>query len=125
VVIDYKTSKNLTIQSWINSRVSEPQLPIYALFQDADAIAYAQVNNANMELKAISDVPEWITDKLPKTIGEDGKVKEFDSWTEIKSYWKERLSQHVEAFKSGDIQLIQGSCEYCDFMDICRVDSYT
>jgi ATP-dependent helicase/nuclease subunit B len=125
VVIDYKTSKNLTIQSWINSRVSEPQLPIYALFQDADAIAYAQVNNANMELKAISDVPEWITDKLPKPIGEDSKVKEFDSWTEIKSYWKERLSQHVEAFKGGDIQLIQGSCEYCDFMDICRVDSYT
>ena len=126
VVIDYKTSKNLTVQSWVNSRVSEPQLPIYAIFQDADAIAYAQVNNANMELKAISDVPEWITDKLPKTIVEDNKVKEFDSWAEIKGYWKERLSQHVEAFKTGDIQLIPGSyCEYCDFMDICRVDSYT
>ncbi|MDA7742417.1 PD-(D/E)XK nuclease family protein [Francisellaceae bacterium] len=125
IIIDYKTSKSLSIQSWINTRVSEPQLPLYAIFYDADAIAYAQVNHTKFSFTSISNIPGWVTEKIPKSLSDNTQVKNFDNWGSLLDFWKLNFSQSLIDYKKGKIDLIPGvHCQFCEFSDICRKETY-
>ncbi|MCX7126031.1 MAG: PD-(D/E)XK nuclease family protein [Gammaproteobacteria bacterium] len=56
-LIDYKTGVN-TITGWFQERLTDPQLPIYALFQNESekhyaGIAFAEIRNGDMKYKGV------------------------------------------------------------------------
>lgn len=124
VVIDYKTSGNLVIKNWFDQRVSEPQLPLYALYFDADAIAYAQINANKISFHTLGCVPDIIKANLPEDINKTTRGV-FTSWQELKAHWRKTFQKHISDFKTGDIAIRPGKhCNHCSFMEICRYDDY-
>ncbi|MBK2125605.1 PD-(D/E)XK nuclease family protein [Fangia hongkongensis] len=125
VVIDYKTSKKFELKRLLDTPVTEPQLPLYAVFEDADAIAVALVNAAKVEFKALSNTSSWISENVPKAFPRGVRhdlAKELEAFSDLKAHWRGNFESLMQAFASGDDMLKPSAhtCRYCDFGRICR-----
>ena len=54
LIIDYKTGKNIGLSKLTNQPLEQAQLPIYAISNEVDGIAFATINTQNCEFKAIT-----------------------------------------------------------------------
>lgn len=122
VVIDYKTSRKFAQKNWLNSPIVEPQLPLYAIFEDADAIAIALVNGHGIGFESLSNVPNWIQENTPKIYSSKPHQQLPSTFAELKNHWKVSLNKEMERFLAGEISLTPSasSCQYCEFGAICR-----
>jgi len=124
IIIDYKTAQYLSVQSWLESRPDEPQLPLYALsdMQHASAIAFAHVYPGEYGLKGISAYDIGI-DGI-KVIHDIPKMED-KSWQVQLAEWQEIFSQLAEDFYLGkavvDPKNRLQDCEQCDLKPLCRI----
>ena len=122
VVIDYKTSKNVSAAGWKTPRPDEPQLPLYLLTgqTDARAVAFARVNAGEPRFIACADdsaaLPgtsvNWRTD--------------FGDWSALVVAWRDELVRLANAFASGTAEVdpkrgLQ-TCRTCDLAALCRIN---
>ncbi|HSI43584.1 MAG: PD-(D/E)XK nuclease family protein [Methylophilaceae bacterium] len=93
VVIDYKTGSAISHSSWAESRITEPQLPIYASLALAGeqivAVCFAQVRADEQRFIGVSDDAEV----LPgiKSLDEADKLfppETFPTWDALIAHWK-------------------------------------
>ncbi|MGE5639277.1 MAG: PD-(D/E)XK nuclease family protein [Clostridia bacterium] len=117
VLIDYKTSKNVTPNHWKPPRPQDPQLPLYALSvkEDVRALAFAKVRPGQMRLMGFSAEKNL----LPK-------VEAAKSWSELKEGWKKELGSLGKDFAAGNALVdpkrgIAVTCLFCDLKTLCRV----
>jgi len=122
LIIDYKTKKrqDLSCNGWLEPRIEEPQLPLYATTTAANitGVFLAGVNSASMGFKGVSE--------------EDGVVpgiKAFhDDWASLKAEWKQSLELLAQEILQGRAEVMpkdsNKDCTYCPLPALCRIHEW-
>ncbi len=106
LLIDYKTG-NASAKSWQGERLSEPQLPLYAVTrEDIAAISFAQINRKTQQWDGLGE--------LHDTSLNQAGIKPADSWPLQLEEWQTQLKKLAEDFIAGDARV--------DFKDIYAQD---
>jgi probable DNA repair protein len=127
-VIDYKTGRPSPRQ-WLDSRVTEPQLPLYCLAladEQIGAVLFAMVRSREKECAFRGVVrhpaawPKMTAKSQEKLLTERG----WGSFDEIVAHWRSALPALGDAFVDGcaavDPVDVQQACKYCDLVTFCR-----
>ncbi len=128
-VIDYKTGRPDPTQ-WLDARISEPQLPLYALSlpdRSVGAVMFAEVRSKLSECgfrglaREVDSWPGAKSRKVDNTLKERG----FESFDQLVQHWANALPALGNDFAAGkalvdplDPEL---TCRYCDLASLCRV----
>ena len=117
IVIDYKSSAE-PASAWLGERPDAPQLPLYLVATEADAvaIAFAQVKAGAMKFAALAaDETLLPVYKSLPDIGWDAQVAE----------WRAVLERLATQFAAGDAAVLpkhpQKTCRNCDLQPLCRI----
>jgi exodeoxyribonuclease-5 len=129
VVIDYKSGRNVSADSWAEARISEPQLPIYA------ALAFPDSEVAAVVLARVTrDAPVFLgvaasEGLLPEVKSLDAQRKryaedEFPDWETLRHIWAERITELAREVRDGVAAVVfanEKAIEYCDVRPLLRV----
>jgi len=117
IVIDYKSSADAA-GAWLGERPDAPQLPLYLVATEADAvaIAFAQVKAGDMKFVALAAdetlLPVW---KSLPDIGWEAQV----------GAWRSVLARLATQFADGEAAVQpknpQKTCRSCDLQPLCRI----
>ncbi|OGO90751.1 MAG: hypothetical protein A3F10_06685 [Coxiella sp. RIFCSPHIGHO2_12_FULL_42_15] len=126
LVIDYKTSKQNSLQDWLGERLIQPQLPIYCLYgsEHVVGIAFAEVNLAKPQFKGIIDQPHTFSKIIPAELAGNEKR----SWQQHRQYWQQALEQLSDDFCQGKANVDPESaqaCQFCELHTLCRIGDFT
>jgi RecB family exonuclease len=124
IVIDYK-SRSPSVESLVGDRPEEPQIPLYLITTEPDAVAvaFAQVRRGDMQFTAIARD----NDLLPgvKSLSESRLSDRYESWEGLINSWSERLTHLAESFYRGESEVNpirrDLTCRYCDIQPLCRI----
>ncbi|WP_406827791.1 PD-(D/E)XK nuclease family protein [Microbulbifer sp. ARAS458-1] len=99
LVIDYKTGTP-SINEWLQERIREPQLPLYALFQpQAQAIAFGQVRTSDCKWSGCGELQQPINGIKP--VGDIQKDAPFTTWQDLSDYWRQGLERLAGEYRNG------------------------
>ena len=117
LIIDYKTGKNIGISKLINQPLEQAQLPIYAISNEVDGVAFATINSQDCKFKAITKNKN----DLPMS---SQSINRMPEWKKQVSDWKDELVQASQKFQNGHAEVLPSShaCDFCDYDLLCRVD---
>lgn len=124
IVIDYKTRAPFA-GSMLGERPEEPQLPLYLVTAELEAVAvaFAQVKTGEMRFTALSRD----SDLLPgaKAFSESRQGDQYGSWEELVAAWRMNLANIAADFFSGhakvDPKKYPHTCRNCDVRSLCRI----
>ncbi len=124
IIIDYK-SKAPSVTTMLGDRPEEPQLPLYLVTAEpnAVAVAFAQVRAGNMRFTAVTRD----NDLLPggKALSESRYGDWYGSWEDLVAEWRINLERIVADFMSGSAKIdprkYPDACRNCDAKPFCRV----
>ncbi|PKO47500.1 MAG: DNA helicase [Betaproteobacteria bacterium HGW-Betaproteobacteria-22] len=126
VFVDYKTGQVPKTSSWGEDRITEPQLPIYAIFypQEEDArvsgVYFGMVKTAE---HAFSGVDEDIF-SAESAKRKPAFIQEFSDWASLLAHWKSSIEAIAEELKSG-ASAVRFSNEselmYCEVLPLLRL----
>ena len=115
IVIDYKTGA-LAVNRLIGERLTEPQLPMYALTDPAiQAVLFARVGDEEVRLDG------WSGDGL-----RPGKSPE-GGWDLLRARWRTQIEALVEEYRNGEAEVQPSDpqvCRYCHLPSLCRVNAF-
>ncbi|MBI5427464.1 MAG: PD-(D/E)XK nuclease family protein, partial [Nitrospinae bacterium] len=125
ILIDYKTGQ-IKPNGWLDDRLQEPQLPLYALKLSPDAIAFAEVKKGQkgMGFKFLAKEVHV----LPGTSIDFKKNKEIDcpDWDSLLQRWNKQLTGLAEDFAAGkcaaDPANANTTCKNCGLQTLCRIE---
>lgn len=131
VVIDYKTSRNLSYSAWMGERPEEPQMPIYAVSlsdqgKDVAAVLYANLIVGGCKYQGVSEDGD-LAPEVKETGWNSGKnpLSEAENLTELYQEWHLELERLATDYAKG-VALIDPknpkSCLYCGLQAVCRID---
>lgn len=120
VMIDYKTN-DISPNAWLDERLTEPQLPLYALcLGDIQSIAYAILHPSSIKFKGIKK-----EDVDFGAITSSSKIEPNLTWIELLQRWKDKLHILANEFKQGHatINPYKGhqTCLKCHLQPLCRI----
>jgi RecB family exonuclease len=124
IVIDYKTG-TASAGTLVGARPDEPQLPLYLVSAEPDAVAvaFAQVRAGDMKFTALARD----ADVLPgaRTLP-DGRLKQAEpSWAQQVEAWRADLARIAAGFAAGeaavDPKQYPNTCRTCDVKPFCRI----
>jgi len=117
IVIDYKSTAE-PAGAWLGERPDAPQLPLYLVASEPDAvaIAFAQVKAGDMKFAALAMEEALLPVK--KALPELG-------WDEQVADWRRVLARLAAQFAAGEAAVHpknpQTSCRNCDVQPLCRI----
>ena len=129
VVIDYKSGRSASADSWADPRISEPQLPIYAAlaFPDRElaAVALARITRDEPGFLGISEgdglLPEVKSlDLQRKRYAEE----DFPDWETLRRQWAARITELAREVRDGVAAVVfadEKLLAYCDVRPLLRV----
>lgn len=124
MIIDYKTGKNNEIQNWFGSRPDEPQLPLYCITDNGEAIAisFAQLHPA--DLKFIGVAKRDVGVKTIKLLAETNSAQSA-IWPHQIEEWRNVLEKLADDFSQGvatvDPKKQEETCSLCNLQPLCRI----
>jgi probable DNA repair protein len=121
MIIDYK--KGLSKLSGMGEALTDPQLPIQAMFDkdDISAVAYGQVRRGEAKLVGVGKKAFDIGVKDLKKAAYHMKAK--PDWKELKTDWTEKLEEIAVTFVNGANSvnpLSISECTFCQFANTCK-----
>lgn len=97
LLIDYKTG-NASAKSWQGERITEPQLPLYAVTRnDIAAISFAQINRKQQKWDGLGELHDT-------SLHQTG-IKPADDWPLQLQQWQDQLQQLANDFIAGDARV--------------------
>lgn len=97
LLIDYKTGSAST-KTWQGERITEPQLPLYAVTrEDIAAISFAQINRKAQKWDGLGELHDT-------SLNQTG-IKPADDWPYQLQQWQTQLQQLANDFMSGDARV--------------------
>lgn len=124
IIIDYKT-KAPSVATMLGDRPEEPQLPLYLVTAEPEAVAvaFAQVKAGDMCFASVGRD----SDLLPggKALSESRYGERYSSWEDLVTAWRVNLDRMSAGFVSGraeiDPRKYPDTCRNCDARPVCRV----
>ena len=121
ILIDYKTGLVTNLKKWFGDRIEEPQLPLYSMEINADAVVFANIRKGASRYRGLSKEK----DIIPKVTSNINKEHpELETWDDLKTFWKTGLNQLAKEFMQGRLNVIplhnDDTCKYCDQLTFCR-----
>jgi len=124
LIIDYKTGK-VSPSNWFGQRPSQPQLPLYAVALDANAIAFAQIIRHQCQWIGYSAEPTEISKVrvLSSDVTHANNPVDGANWPAQIEAWRSHLTQLAVQFRNGyaAIDPLSKACQQCDLSPLCRV----
>ena len=121
LLIDYKTGAVVSPNKWFDARMEHPQLPLYALQVQTDAVAFANVKPGEYMFKGIAN-QDNIIPKLESNLSRYNN--DIHSWEDLKNFWKTNLNRIAKEFLEGRLEVdpidVKDTCKYCDQVTFCR-----
>ncbi len=113
LIIDYKTGK-AEISQMTGKPIKQAQLPIYALTNNVNGVAFAKINATRCEYLAITNDES----ALPV------KKATMPKWEDQLVEWESILNSASYDFQNGVATVLpeKNACEYCDYDLLCRVE---
>lgn len=132
-LIDYKTGEN-SMNGWFEERLTDPQLPLYALFQKdnltpASGFCFAEVKTGSMGLKGIVHENHPYTKTTVSKLIPLNFVKKNEyglSWDQQLEKWHQTLLTLSNDFCEGDARVDPvhaSTCSTCALKPLCRIGS--
>ena len=119
VVIDYKTGTRDSIRRWAERRLVSPQLPLYALADEAlSGVAFARVVPFDTRFLGIA-----ADDSLLPDVGLGPRHDERE-WPEWRALWREALDRVAGEVRAGEagVSPLADACGFCELRGLCRID---
>jgi probable DNA repair protein len=123
ILIDYKTGAKQSLSKWLNERIEEPQLPLYALatgLGENDAVAFARVRSGDMAYEGLCGENIGIKG----IVACDGKYKTPEDWQQVLDDWKANINALATEFVQGRCEVSPSdanACKYCGLEAVCRI----
>jgi len=102
LVIDYKTGRRLAASAWAGERLSEPQLPLYAIANRVDGIAVVQINADGVAFRGVCRVDTGVPGMRSVARFSGG---ETEDWEELRAQWRRALTAVAEEFAAGSCMI--------------------
>jgi len=121
VLIDYKTGLVTNLKKWFGERIEEPQLPLYSLKVNVDAIVFANIRKGSFRYRGLSHEENLIPKVTANIIKEH---PDLETWEDLKDFWKNGLNLMAKEFLDGYLHVSplhdDDTCKYCDQLTLCR-----
>ena len=116
LIIDYKTGKDVKVSQMTGDPIDQAQLPIYAVTNSVDGVAFATINSNDCQFKAITKNKS----ELPLT---KQAINRMPEWDKQITEWTSILNSASEQFQNGiaSVLPVKNACDYCDYDLLCRV----
>ncbi len=128
IVIDYKTGKNNSPGGWTHERMSNPQLPLYAVAQgDIKGLAFAQIARDESAFKGLAeskDLIKGLAEKVNKSSKTAEAASDAQDWLALVEFWREQTNILANEIKTG-VAIVDpqpNACTFCDYASLCRID---
>lgn len=129
VVIDYKTGAIPDYKNWVEPRMTEPQLPIYAALalagENVAAICFAAVKRVDQSFSGIAAEAGLLPGVRDL---EDKKTREvfteFPNWQALLQYWQQNIRAIAAEIKAGEAAVRfadEEELKYCEVMPLLRL----
>jgi len=125
IVIDYKASK-VTLGAMLRRRPDEPQLPLYVVAAEPDAVAaaFAQVCAERTGFVGLAR-EDGLLPRVARPETADSRSGAEASWDEQVAFWRAELERLAGDFAAGradvDPKRKLLTCRNCDVHPLCRV----
>ncbi len=128
IVIDYKSGKSATAESWAKPRMAEPQLPVYAALAFPDqAVAAVVLARVVIDAAGFSGLAEE-AGLLPgvQSLEEQRRryaAADFPDWAAVRQRWAERISELAREIRDGCAAVVfedEKDIAYCDVKPLLR-----
>jgi RecB family exonuclease len=124
LLLDYKTGR-VKVQSWLEQRPDDPQLPLYALGEPTElmAVSFACLKPGEtgfVGLAARGGMPEGISVYAEKKT----RPASAPDWESLLAYWDKNLTALAEEYATGDARVMPKqpqTCERCHLSTVCRI----
>jgi len=119
VVIDYKTGARAGPGDWTGPRITEPQVPLYAVTAGVPVAA-------TLIGKVRAGQCGWsgcaAEDGIVPGVGGFAGTGELPDWPALLAHWTDRLTELADEVGGGVAQATPGrdACAYCAFPALCR-----
>ena len=126
--IDYKTGQTPKMSSWAEARITEPQLPIYAVFYDeannvtgnVTGVQFGMVKTAEHTFFGVAEAnfEVEVEKRKPKFI------QQFSSWQHLLVHWRASIEAIAQEIKVGEASIKfddDKSLAYCEVMPLLRL----
>ncbi|HOY69768.1 MAG TPA: PD-(D/E)XK nuclease family protein [Methylotenera sp.] len=130
VVLDYKSSNQVTNKSWADERIAEPQLPIYAVLAlnhaQVSAVAFAKVRMDDTKFIGLSAEEGMLPSVKPlHKLGQSSPFNgRFQDWQTLLVHWRSSLTNIALEIKTGEASVIfanEANLDYCDVRPLLRI----
>lgn len=129
VVIDYKTGNRLDYKSWADTRIAEPQLPIYAVLalqgQEVAAVCFAKVRSDETKFAGLAAEAGLLPKVWDITEKRSNKVfNDFADWATLLDHWQASLKAIAAEIKAGEASVLvnkESDFVYCDVLPLLRL----
>jgi exodeoxyribonuclease-5 len=129
VVIDYKTSANVTNASWTKERITEPQLPIYVVlalkYEQVVAVSFAKIRSDETKFIGIS-AEQAVLPKVTSLakVSKNSVFHQFSDWDALLEHWYTSLTLIAQEIKAGVASVTttdEADLLYCDVKPLLRL----
>lgn len=130
LVMDYKTSSQLSYQSWASEAITEPQLPMYAAIllqeQTVAAVCFARVKLGDHQWIGIAAEADLLPDvevlgaKKNSAFDRD----RFPTWPSVMQHWRNRIQATARGLREGNAAVLvenESALRYCEVLPLLRL----
>lgn len=124
-IVDYKTGQVPKMKSWGEERITEPQLPIYAVFyedfeNEIAGVQFGMVKTKDHNYTGISALNfEAEPEKRKPSF-----TRAFEDWESLKIFWKTQIENIVLEIKEGQAPVVFENAAdmlYCEVLPLLRL----
>lgn len=120
LIIDYKTGSP-NVDGWLDQRLDDPQLPLYALTSPypVSGIVFAKLRAEEQTFIGITE-----SDQQMENVNLIEDFADYRDWPQLKEHWRQRLDHLVDDIESGQARLNPKygaqTCAFCPCQTLCR-----
>lgn len=129
VIIDYKSGRSATADSWAQSRMAEPQLPVYAALAFPDkavaAVVLARVVMNGAGFSGVAEEAGLLPDVKPLEAQRRRYAEaDFPGWPSVRERWAANLTELAREIRTGCAAVVfedEDALTYCDVKPLLRM----
>ncbi|HEX4300568.1 MAG TPA: PD-(D/E)XK nuclease family protein [Gammaproteobacteria bacterium] len=124
VIIDYKTGQ-VDVGAWLDERLDEPQLPLYAVGnpERLAGLAFACLKPGEMRFAGLAARDAVAPGVIPYAARKNPPTQAPD-WEALLGYWQSSLAALATAYAAGDARVdpkYPETCKRCHLSSVCRI----